>query len=580
MTTKTNFPKSLPSFVDIPDYLHEYITEQDPSLYTPEDHAVWRFIRLISPSFLKNHGHPLYLTGLKDAGVSAEKIPLIRDVDAALKKIGWRAIAVNGLIPPNILYEFLSLRILPIACDIRNIQNLNYTLSPDIILGTAGYAPILSDPHYRHFLESFGKIAKNAIIHKQDLALFDVIWELTTIQENPNATVSEIALVQKKFDDMVAGMRKPSEAALLSRLNWWTREYGMIQYHGQPVIYGAKLLTSVLAAHQCIQPEIKKAPLSFESAIQTPYDMTRAQLRLLVSEDFESLTHSLEAFANTMCFRRGGDYALQVAKEAETTVTVVLDSGIQLSGVVADFEESNIHEIHSLTLIGNKQFSYHEEAMAEFGYSQFGSKIYFPMFDPSISTVSLQDLTKKLHGGGLTTKSGCRITGHFRKEIRFGTGGRLLILENVQIENQEGKVVFEEKTKLYPFILCSKVTSVFGGVADQKEFFYRHSVLRQKIKTQKTNATKENEKINALYLKIKKLRESTKKNLPALETLAEVVKKSFSNEWLAYLELLELYKKYQHRDDQTIELQNQLIKLSQENHQHKEFIQMGLELFK
>ena len=142
-----------------------------------------------------------------------------------------------------------------------------------------------------------------------------------------------------------------------------------------------------------------------------------------------------------------------------------------------------------------------------------------------------------------------RITGRFKKKVKFSTGGRVIILEKVKIVNPEGKVVFEERSKPYPFILGSQVTSVFGGAANRKEFALRHSNLKKKVKSHKTNATKENENINSLYLKIRKLRESEKKNLIVLGALTEEARDHYPKEWLIQLELLELYKKFQLSDE-------------------------------
>ena len=44
----------------IPEYLQPYIAKQDPSLYTPIDHAAWRFILRISQAFFAEHAHQKY----------------------------------------------------------------------------------------------------------------------------------------------------------------------------------------------------------------------------------------------------------------------------------------------------------------------------------------------------------------------------------------------------------------------------------------------------------------------------------------------------------------------------------------
>jgi hypothetical protein len=45
----------MPSPVAMPDYLEPYVVRQDPSLYTPMDHAGWRYILKISKAFFPEH---------------------------------------------------------------------------------------------------------------------------------------------------------------------------------------------------------------------------------------------------------------------------------------------------------------------------------------------------------------------------------------------------------------------------------------------------------------------------------------------------------------------------------------------
>src|SRR5579871_4618289 len=53
----------------VPPYLHPYIAEQDPSLYTPIDHAGWRYIMRVSKAFFAKHAHQKYLDGLTETGI-------------------------------------------------------------------------------------------------------------------------------------------------------------------------------------------------------------------------------------------------------------------------------------------------------------------------------------------------------------------------------------------------------------------------------------------------------------------------------------------------------------------------------
>jgi phenylalanine-4-hydroxylase len=576
--TKTSSPNQSLSQSQLPEHLLEYITEQDPTLYTPEDQATWRFVMRVSRQFFAEHAHPLYLKGLEATGISTERIPLIEEMNAALSKMGWGAVAVNGFIPPSVFLEMQSLKLLPINCDIRKIENLGYTPSPDIVHEAAGHAPIIFDPKFRAYLEAYGQVARNAIISKKDIELYDAIFHLSEVKENPKATETEITEAQKRFEEVAESIRDASEAALLARMYWWTSEYGMIDVNGRPMIYGAGLLSSVIESHSCVLPAVKKVPFTLEGVIRTSYDITRPQPQLFVAEDFDSLTKALDEFANHMSFRRGGAYGLSVAKKADATATVTLDSGMQLTGVVAGYEVTDEGEVMSFNLKGSKQFSYHEEAMGEMAHSLFSDKIYFPMFDPSIAAVPLEDILKKIHGSGLTTKNGNIIKGHFKKEIRIGTGGRVVVLEKVKITTPDGKVVFEERTRPYPFVLGSKVVSVFGGAADRKEFALRHSNHKKKVKAHKSNATEANQAVNELYTRVRAYREKNENYPFELETLYQEAQYRFSTVWLLQLELLELFIAQQPESVRIAELKVKLNLIAQQNKKVSEQIKMGLDL--
>jgi len=103
---------------NIPNHLKKYIVEQNYDRYNIIDHNIWSFIMDISIPFFKKHAHHSYFEGLKKTGITFNKIPSIKNMNAKMSKFGWRAVAVRGFIPPEIFMEFQALGILPIACDI------------------------------------------------------------------------------------------------------------------------------------------------------------------------------------------------------------------------------------------------------------------------------------------------------------------------------------------------------------------------------------------------------------------------------------------------------------------------------
>jgi phenylalanine-4-hydroxylase len=562
----------------IPEHLREYITEQDPSLYTPIDQAVWRYVMRVSKAFFAEHGHPLYLQGLVSTGISTDRIPLVAEMDHALRKIGWRAVVINGFIPPAIFLEFQALRILAIACDIRKLENIGYTPSPDIIHEAAGHVPIVADPDYRSYLEAYGEVARNAIITKFDLDLYDSILKLSEIKEDPSSSEEEISKAQAHFEAIAKLEKLPSEAALLTRMAWWTTEYGLIEVKGKPLIYGAGLLSSISESYHCLSDDVKKIPFNLKSSIQTSYDITRPQPQLFVAKSFQELTVALNEFADTMAFRRGGTYGLEVAKSAENTVTMVLDHGIQISGIIKDFALDRSGEESAFTVTGTKQFSFHDQASDEVPNYALGTEVMIPLFSPGIASADPEDLKRKLHGSGLHTKSGLRIQGHFKKEVLLGKIGRVWLLEQTKILSESGEIIFQESQKLYPLIFATKVVSVFGGAADRKNFLLKNRAPVSKVNSHKSNLTPENTTLNFLYRQVREYRDQRESNIRFLDATVNQLNQYFPNDWLLRLELLELYSTHDPANIITAQLRRQLMELAEKDPSKKDMINRGVAL--
>ena len=117
----------------IPIHLQSYVVEQKYNRYSAQDQAVWRYIMRKNLDFLSRHAHPSYISGLKKTGIILDKIPDVAMMNKALDEMGWRAVVVNGFIPPVAFMEFQAHRILVISAEIRTIEHILYTPAPDII---------------------------------------------------------------------------------------------------------------------------------------------------------------------------------------------------------------------------------------------------------------------------------------------------------------------------------------------------------------------------------------------------------------------------------------------------------------
>ena len=84
------------------------------------------------------------MNGLQSSGINIEAIPKVEEMNECLASSGWGAVTIDGLIRRRV-FDFQGHGLLPIATDIRKVENIEYTPAPDIVHEAAGHAPILLD---------------------------------------------------------------------------------------------------------------------------------------------------------------------------------------------------------------------------------------------------------------------------------------------------------------------------------------------------------------------------------------------------------------------------------------------------
>src|ERR1700753_3561622 len=235
----------------VPHNLRRFVVEQDYSQYTEIDQAVWRFVLLQTYERLARTAHPAYAQGLGSAGISVARIPRISEVSAGLERFGWSAVCVDGFIPPRAFQEFQAASILPIAADMRTKEHLVYTPAPDIIHEAAGHAPILPDARYAAYLREIGEVGKKAFSSPEDARVYRAIFELSEVKETPGVTAAAITAAETRLSRALEKVTYTSEASRISRLYWWTAEYGLVGTPRDYKLYGAGLLSSLWESHAC-----------------------------------------------------------------------------------------------------------------------------------------------------------------------------------------------------------------------------------------------------------------------------------------------------------------------------------------
>ncbi|MFP5112269.1 aromatic amino acid hydroxylase [Bacillaceae bacterium C204] len=529
-------------------HLQPYISKQFYHRYTPIDHAVWRFVMRQNHYFLKEIAHTAYVNGLRDSGIKTESIPKVDDMNKSLAKVGWGAVTIDGLIPGSVFYGFLSNGLLPIATEIRNIQNITYTPAPDMIHEAAGHAPILLDKSYREFVRKIGEMGAKALASKEKLEVFKAVRHLTIVAEDPNSTPEQVKEAERLVTEARKKLKGISEADMVSRLFWWTVEYGLVGDLSNPKIYGAGLLSSVGESQSCLADDVKKIPFSVEECIKTPYDVTKPQPQLFVCKDFDQLAAAIDQFALTMAFKKGGTESLEKALQSDNLATFVFSSGLQVTGILATIVKDKKGEAIYIRTKGPTALSLEQKQLVNHGkdthHKGFGTPIGSlkgKIALESCSYAQLKDLGI-IEGSGAVLKfeSGVNVKGRVQTILMSAGKPVLISFKDCQVTYQ-GQVLFEPSWGTFDMAVGSGITSVFAGAADPDAYFEWPANDSDSMEEE----VQELNELERLYAEVRSLREGTDWNEQSwsrLENVIAALNKKYPNEWLLRLEILEIYK--------------------------------------
>lgn len=326
---------TLPAPPKLPAALQRHVVAQDYTRYDAADQATWRFVLLHLVEHLRDRAHPRYLEGLQRTGLSTDAIPRIEHVDQALSTLGWRAVCVSGFVPPRAFQRFQALRVLPIAGDIRTPWHVAYTPAPDIIHEAAGHAPLLVDREYGDYLERVGRLGELAFSSRHDLELHEAVARLSDLKERTSSDDPTLVAAEAHLERLTQQRHDDSEATRMSRLYWWTAEYGLLGTPRSFRAYGAGLLSSLGEAVYCESPEVRKLPLSVD-CLDVAFDITRPQPQLFVVEDFTRLFDVLDEAEAQLAARQKCLTSLRAAIDSALPARVLLSSGHALHGRLSE----------------------------------------------------------------------------------------------------------------------------------------------------------------------------------------------------------------------------------------------------
>jgi phenylalanine-4-hydroxylase len=224
-----------------------FLIEQDWSAYTPEQHATWaELVRRCMPQ-LRKYACQEYLDGFEQIGLREDSIPDLAAVSAKLEpRTRWNSTPVSGYLPTAAFFEMLASRRFPTTTWLRDRNSLEYTPEPDIFHDVFGHVPMHAHPVFADFLYEYGSLGGK-----------------------------------------MAG--RTEELTRMSRLFWFTVEFGVIRQRGEIRVYGSGLISSHGECSYVINngPEIRD--FNLDQVLEHDFSISEMQPVLYAVESFQQI---------------------------------------------------------------------------------------------------------------------------------------------------------------------------------------------------------------------------------------------------------------------------------------------------
>ena len=225
----------------------DWTIPQDWSAFSAAEHAVWdtlfeRQIKLLPGRASRAYLHGLDLLKLSDGG-----IPNFEELSERLMKLtGWQVVAVPGLVPDEVFFDHMANRRFVAGNFIRRPDQLDYLQEPDVFHDVFGHVPMLADPVFADYMEAYGRGGRRAM-------------ELGALKQ-------------------------------LSRLYWYTVEFGLIEEAGELRIYGSGIVSSFGESRFALDSDSpNRIGFDLKRVMRTEYRIDDFQQNYFVIPSFEAL---------------------------------------------------------------------------------------------------------------------------------------------------------------------------------------------------------------------------------------------------------------------------------------------------
>jgi phenylalanine-4-hydroxylase len=225
------------------------VVEQPWASYSADDHGVWETLFERQRGILVGRASDEFLSTQETMGMTPDRIPKFDDLNRMLRKAtGWELIGVEGLLPELVFFEHLANRRFPVTWWIRKREQLDYLSEPDLFHDLFGHVPLLMNPVFADYMAAYGRggVKAHAI--------------------GPEALVN------------------------LTRLYWYTVEFGLIRQPDGLRIYGSGIVSSKGESIHCLEsPAPNRIGFDLERIMRTRYRIDTFQKTYFVIDSYEQL---------------------------------------------------------------------------------------------------------------------------------------------------------------------------------------------------------------------------------------------------------------------------------------------------
>ena len=225
------------------------VVDQQWERYTATDHEVWATLYARQQELLVGRASDEFLTAQRAMGMSADRIPRFADLNEVLRAAtGWEIVGVEGLLPELTFFDHLANRRFPVTWWIRTPGQLDYLAEPDLFHDLFGHVPLLMNPVFGDYMAAYGRggVKAHAL--------------------GPEALVN------------------------LTRLYWYTVEFGLIRQADGLRIYGSGIVSSKGESIHCLESDApNRIGFDLDRIMRTRYRIDSYQKTYFVIDSFEQL---------------------------------------------------------------------------------------------------------------------------------------------------------------------------------------------------------------------------------------------------------------------------------------------------